>query len=215
MLRQRVLITALMGTTAATAGLLAVAAHTPADAQPAVVVLLENPWKLVTKETLPLAIAAVEKFSGGRVLEIRFRVRQGVPGFDAVVAKQGAFSHLRIDIPSNVVTAITEAEIPAWQANWTLKADARSLEKAKLHLVDGVLKAEQITGAPAVDAGIAAPLSGGNAVLAYNVEVIKDNRPERVVIDAVMGDQIANPDALVESWTPEKALHDSLKKASH
>jgi hypothetical protein len=187
---------------------------TAAHAQPAaVVVLVDNPWKLVAKGTLQAAVVAAEKFSGGRVLEIRFRTFHGAPGFDAVVAKAGAFSHVRIAIPSDVVTVIAETEVPEWMAAWTLKADARSLQQAKLHLVDAITKAETITDAPAVDAGVAAPLTGRSAVLAYNVEVIKRDRPERVAIDAQTGDAIANPEALLETWTPEKALYESLKKA--
>ncbi|MDB5466552.1 MAG: hypothetical protein JWQ46_1314 [Phenylobacterium sp.] len=205
---------ALLSTTAAAAVLLAGGHWTPVHAQPAVLVVVDNPWSMVTKETLPLAIAAAEKLGGGRVLEIRFRVRNGVPGFDAVVAQNGAFSHLRFDIPSNVTAVIAEAEVPAWMAGWVLKADAKSLQKAKLRLVDAVLKAEEMTDAPAVDAGIAAPLSGGNSVLAYNIEVIRGNRPERVVIDAVTGLRIADPQPLLEGWTPEQAIEDSLKKAA-
>jgi uncharacterized membrane protein YkoI len=179
-----------------------------------VVVVADSPWKLVTKESLPRAIRAFEAYGGGRVLEVRFGAHGNVPGYDAVVAKDGAFSHLSVDIPANVVTVIKEAEIPAWMASWVLKADAKSLDHAKLHLADGVAKAEDIADAPAVDAGIAAPLSGENAVLAYNVELIKNSGPARVVIDAVTGQPIANPDAIVDTWTPEKALYASLKKAA-
>ena len=200
-------------TTGTAVALLAVSHWTPIQAQPAAMVA-DNPWRLVTRQTLPRAIAAAETFSGGRVLEIRFGAHNGVPAFDAVIAKGQAFSHLRIAIPSNVTTVIAETDLPAWMADWVLKADARSLEKAKLHLVDGVLKAEDIAAAPAVDAGIAAPLTGSNAVLAYNVQVIKDNRPERVVIDAVTGLKIADPQPLLNTWTPEEALYQSLKKAA-
>jgi len=204
----------LLPTTAAVAALLIAGYATPVRAQAAVVVAVDSPWKLVTKATLPHAIAAFEAFGGGRVLEARFGAHGDVPGFDAVVAKDGAFSHLRVDIPANVVAVIAEAEVPAWMASWVLKADAKSLEKAKLHLVEAVVKAEEIAGAPAVDAGIAAPLSGGNNVLAYNVALIKHNQPERVVIDAVTGQTIANPDTLLETWTPETALSESLKKVA-
>jgi hypothetical protein len=197
---------------ATVAALLASGQWTPVHAQPAVVVAVDSPWKLITKESLPHAIVAFEAYAGGRVLEARYGAHGSVPGFDAVVAKEGAFSHLRVDIPANVVAVIAEAEVPAWMANWVLKADAKSLEKAKLHLADAVVKAEDIADAPAVDAGIAAPLSGENSVLAYNIQVIEDNEPKRLVIDAVTGLKIANPDALLETWTPEKALYESLKK---
>jgi hypothetical protein len=203
----------LLPATAAVASFLAAGYGTPVRAQAAAVVAVDSPWKLVTKATLPHAIAAFEAYSGGRVLEVRFGAHGDVPGFDAVIAKAGAFSHLRVDIPANVVAVIAEADVPAWMASWILKADAKSLEKAKLHLVEAVVKAETMKDTPAVDAGIAAPLSGENDVLAYNIELIKNNQPERVVIDAVTGLKIANPDSLLEDWAPEKALHESLKKA--
>jgi hypothetical protein len=204
------------------AGLLAVGQWTPVQAQPAAsasasdsaAAPADNPWKPVTAHTLPRAINAIEKFAGGQVLEIRYRVHRGVPGFDAVVAKNGAFDHLRVDIPSNSVSVITETELPAWMADWVLKADAKSLQKAKLPLSDAVLKAEGIAGEPAVDAGIAKPLTGGNDVLAYNIQFMGKDRPHRMAIDAVTGLQIADPNALLEAWDPEKALHESLKKAS-
>jgi hypothetical protein len=208
------MIRAFLLTTATAAGFVVAGHWMPVHAQSAVVVLVDNPWKLVNKQTLPLAIVAAEKFSGGRALEAGFRVRQSVPGFDAVTAKAAAFSRVRIDIPSNVAAAIAEADVPAWMANWVLKAYAKSLAKAKLSLGDAVVKAEEIADAPAVDAAIAKPLTADNAVLAYDVEVIKNNRPERVAIDAVTGEQIENPDPVLESWTPEKALYESLKKTT-
>jgi hypothetical protein len=203
---------ALLIATAAAAGQLATGSGSPAYAQP-VAAAVNNPWKLVDKQTLPLAIAAAEAFSGGRVLEIRFGVHHGVPGFDAVVAKAGAFGHVRIDLPSNRATTIAETEIPSWMADWLLKADARSLAKAKLRLSDAVRVAEKMANAPAVDAGVAKPLTGDNAVLAYDVEVIRGGRPQRVVIDAITGQKIADPQPLLQGWTPEQALYDSMRKA--
>lgn len=204
---------ALLIATAAAAGQLVTGSGSPSYAQPVAGAAVGNPWKMVDKQTLPLAIAAAEAFSGGRVLEIRFGVHHGVPGFDAVVAKAGAFGHVRIDLPANRATAIAETQIPAWMADWLLKADARSLAKAKLRLSDAVLVAEKMADAPAVDAGVAKPLTGGNAVLAYDVEAIRGGRPERVVIDAITGQKIADPQPLLQGWTPEQALYDSLHKA--
>ena len=47
-----------------------------------------------------------------------------------------------------------------------------------------IVKAEARDHAPAVDAGIAKPLSGTNAVLAYFVETIKGSKPQQSAIDA-------------------------------
>ncbi len=148
------------------------------------------------------------------MLEIRFGYRSGVVGYDAVVAKNAVISHVHISAaPPHKVVAVAETDRPAWMVSWILKADMRSIQRAKLSLTDAVAKAEQITGAPAVDAALAKPLTADNAVLAFNVEVIKNGKPQRIVIDAVTGDTIANPDPLLDTWSPEEALYHSLPKA--
>lgn len=193
------LIGALLLTTAAVGGLTIAGHAAPALAQEARLVRVAAP-KQVTNSSLTQAIAAAESASGGKVVEIRYRVAAGAPGFDAIAAKGGTFSHLRIATPSNKVTPVQKSDIP-WRGNWTLRADAKDLADAKLTLSDAVMKAEQITGGPASAAGVAAPLSGDNAVLAYNVKLYKDNDPRRVVIDAVTGAPIENPTAF-EDWAP-------------
>jgi uncharacterized membrane protein YkoI len=96
-------------------------------------------------------------------------------------------------------------------APWSLRADRKSILKAKVRLSDAVIQAEQIRHGVAVDAGLAQPLSGGNDVLAYNIEVVENGRPRRVVIDAQTGERIADPQPLLQGWTPEEALMQSLK----
>jgi len=193
------LIGALLLTTAAVGGVIAAGQGSPALAQPAELIRVAAP-KQVTNSSLTQAIAAAEQASGGKVVEIRYRLAGGAPGFDAISAKGGAFSHLRIAVPSNKVTPVKQGDIP-WRAGWTLKADAKDLADAKLSLSDAVVKAEQIVGGPASAAGVAAPLTGDNAVLAYNVKLYKANDPHRVVIDAVTGAPIENPTAF-EDWAP-------------
>jgi hypothetical protein len=197
-------------TTALATGLVLGGYGLPAQAQSAAA----SPGQLVNKQTLPLAIAAAEKFSGGKAMEIRFRVRQGVPGFDAVTARPGGFSRVRFEIPSSTVAAIGETDVPTWMSDWVLKADAKSLTKAKLSLAQAVVKAEDIAQAPAVDAGIAAPLTASNAVLGYNVQVFQGERPQRLVIDGMTGQPIQDPDQFMEAWSPEHALSASIKKDS-
>lgn len=200
MSRKARLIGALLFTVAPVGGLVAAGHWTPALAQQAAA-----SSKQVSTGALAQAIAAAEKSSGGRVVEIRYRNRAGVPGFDAVAAKGTTFSHLRIDIPSNKVTAISQSEIP-WRATWELKADAKSLTKAKVSLAQAVAKAEKLSGSPAVDAGVAAPLEVGSDIKGYNVEVMQDGAPQRVVIDSSSGERISNPGPFLEPWEPEKSL---------
>lgn len=195
------LIGALLMTTAVAAGGLIVAGHgTPAQAEQQAQLIRVAAPKQVTNATLTQAIAAAEKSSGGKVVEIRYRLDGGSPGFDAIAAKGGTFSHLRIAVPSNKVTPVNQGDIP-WRGTWTLRADAKDLAGAKLSLSDAVMRAERMTGGPAAAAGVAAPLTGDNAVLAYNVKLYKDNSPRRVVIDAVTGAPIENPTAF-EDWAP-------------
>lgn len=173
-----------------------------------------NPWAGLTDTGLTDAITKIERASGGKVLEIRFSNRNGVVGYDAVVAKGAVISSMTIAAaPAALAAVVAEADLPAWQASWKLRADARSVEKAKLSLPQAVAIAEKVAGAPAVAARLAKPLTGDNTVLAYNVEVLKGGKPERLAIDATTGAPIENPDALYDPWTPSKAFLESLKKA--
>jgi hypothetical protein len=47
-------------------------------------------------------------------------------------------------------------------------------------------------------------MSGSNAVPAYNVEIMKGQKRERIALDAITGAPIANPDQLYEEWSPVK-----------
>lgn len=200
MLHEARLIRRLFLATAAV-GSLAVAGYAaPALAEAAQLVRVAAP-KQVNNATLTQAIAAAEKSSGGKVVEIRYRPVGNAAGFDAVVAKGGDLGHVRVDVPSNKVSAVDEKDVP-WRQGWALKTDAKDLAKAKLSLSDAVVQAEKMTGGPAAAAGVAAPLTGDNAVLAYNVKLYKGDSPRRVVIDAVSGAPIANPSAF-EDWAPD------------
>jgi hypothetical protein len=173
----------------------------------------QNPWANVTDTGLTDAIAAIEETTGGKVLEIRFHNDPVAVDYDAVVGKGPVISHVHIAAaPEHKVAVIAETNVPVWMVNWVLRADMASIQKAKLSLTEAVRKAQQMTAAPAVDAGIAKPLTADNAVLAYNIEVVKNGKPQRVVIDAQTGDRIANPDALLDTWSPEEALYQSLRK---
>jgi uncharacterized membrane protein YkoI len=169
-----------------------------------------TPWAGVTYTSLADAVRAVEQATGGKVLEVRFDEHSGHATFEAVVDRQNTLVDMRIDARTDEVTEINIKEIPQWMLDWKLRADMRSIEKAKVPLADAIRMAEQISGAPAIDAGLAKPLSADNAVLAYNIEVVKNGKPDRVVIDAVTGQVIADPDELLDPWTPEKLVHKKI-----
>lgn len=170
-----------------------------------------DPWANQTNTSLTDAIAAVEDAIGGKILEIRFLKGIG-KGYEAVVAKKHELINVRENPLTKHVTVITVEETPAWMLDWKLRADIRSIEKAKVPLAEAVKTAEAIAHAPAIDAGLAKPLTPDNAVLAYNIEVAKNGKPERVVIDATTNSVIANPDGLLDPWTPEKLVEKTVQE---
>jgi uncharacterized membrane protein YkoI len=143
-----------------------------------------------------------EKSTGGRVLEVRLADTTGGPVFEAAVAKGNAVQYLRIESPSQDVTEIAVTSLPQWLLNYHMEAYMRSAAKAKVALGAAIRKAESSDHAPAVDAGIAKPLSGINAVLAYFVETLKGSKRQELAVDATTGSLIANPDSLFEPRTP-------------
>lgn len=113
---------------------------------------------------------------------------------------------MAVDPVNEAVTKIAVKKLPAWMLNWKMTEYVRSLEKANVSLSKAVAKAEALSGAHAIGAGLAKPLSGTNQVLAYNVELLRSGKRERVAIDATSGAKIANPEALYEPWTPVRLV---------
>ncbi len=189
--------------------LLAAASLQMAAAQPAG----DNRWAAVNGDSLSAAIHNIEA-QGGRVLEIRFhQSADGGPHYDAVVAHGDQISRVTAGLrPEDQVVTFSEQVMPTWMSGFALKADQRSLRQAKIPLASAVAMADQMLGGSAVDAGIAKPLGGDNSVLAYNIEVIKNGVPIRVAIDAVTGQQIADPDTVLGAWTPERSFRNAFNQ---
>jgi hypothetical protein len=137
-------------------------------------------------------------------LEIRLSDEPGEISFDAVIAKGEDLLDMHIASVNDTVTSIDIAQLPEWMVGRKLTEYMRSIYKAKLPLADAIGMAERKAKEPAVGAGLAKPLSGSNAVLAYNVEVMKGQKRERIALDAITGAPIANPDQLYEEWSPVK-----------
>jgi len=96
------------------------------------------------------------------------------------------------------------SELAPWMVSYPLEAYMRSVDKAKVPLDKAITQAEKRADAPAVAAGVAKPLSGGNTVLAWFVETDKGKKHELLAIDAEYGAAISNPEALYERRTPVK-----------
>src|ERR1700689_2816717 len=107
---------------------------------------------------------------------------------------------------SDTVTSMEIGQLPEWMVGRELPASMKSARQPPLPRVDSLTLAERVANKPPIGAGFAAPLSGTNAVLAYNVEVMKAGKRDRIGIDAVTGAPIANPDELYVAWTPVKLV---------
>ncbi|MDB6083021.1 MAG: hypothetical protein JWN43_902 [Gammaproteobacteria bacterium] len=162
----------------------------------------------ITDSSLPDAISALEKSTGGKVLEIRFVDETGHERFESAVAKPSEVIYMAVNAVTEDVTQISIKELPTWVLNWKLTAYVKSIQKAKVPLTKAVTDAEATARAPAIGAGLAKPLSGANEVLAYDVELLTKGKHQRIAIDATTGAKIANPDELYEPWTPVKLLRD-------
>jgi uncharacterized membrane protein YkoI len=140
--------------------------------------------------------------TGGKVLEIRLSDTAGAPGFEAALLKNAGVIYMRIASPDEHVTEIDVKNLPPWLLNYHLEAYARSAVRAQVPIQEAIAKAEKRNDAPAIDAGIAKPLSGGNAVLAYFVETLNGSRRDDLAVDATTGVFIENPQSLFETHTP-------------
>jgi uncharacterized membrane protein YkoI len=158
----------------------------------------------VPPRALANATMALEQQTGGKVLEIRLADEKGAPNFEAAVKQNDAIVYMRIATPSNDVTEINISELPQWMTDYKLTAYMRSIDKAKVPLPDAIVQAEEHSAAPAIGAGLARPLDGTNAVLAYYVETIKGDKRVLSAIDAQTGAFISDPKSLYEPHTPVK-----------
>jgi uncharacterized membrane protein YkoI len=152
--------------------------------------------------TLAHAAEVFQEDTGGKVLEIRLADTAGAPGFEAALLKNGGVLYMRIASPDAHVTKIDVKNLPPWLLNYHLEAYSRSAVKAEVPIQVAIAKAEKRNDAPAIDAGIAKPLSGDNAVLAYFVETLNGSRREDLAVDATTGAFVENPESLFETHTP-------------
>jgi len=165
--------------------------------------LLEHPEPLSAmgnldpaSASLPTAIATIEAKTGGKVMDIRFVDAGGAPVYEAVVVTPGNVSLARLDVGTGVVSGFDHGQVSDQSYDWEHQRDLRSFAKATTPLSTAVATVEQIAGAPAVNAGLAAPLTPDNDVLAYNIEIVKYGRVHRVAVDATTDQVIADPSAL-------------------
>jgi uncharacterized membrane protein YkoI len=163
-----------------------------------------QPQPVVPMDALAHAAATLESSTGGKTLEIRLADEKGDPAFEAALAKDDAVVYMRIASVGDNVTEIQVKDLPPWLLDYHMEAYLRSVNEAKIPITVAIAKAQARAGAPAIGAGIAKPLSGTNAVLAYYVETIQGTRRKTLAVDAKSGNFISNPDSLFEPYTPVK-----------
>ena len=142
------------------------------------------------------AAAQIEGRTGGRVMEVRFHDETGHPAYIAVIAKSGAIDAVRMDGVSGQITRMANTRVPDWALSWERRADVHSARQATVPLSSAIVTAENAARGPAIEAGLAKPLTANNQVLAYNVEVVMRGRPELIAVDANTNEVIANPNSL-------------------
>lgn len=189
-----------------------IAAKTVAHFMTALVVLAASTARAEDlQDVLPVGALAhateeLERATSGQVLEIRLVDEKGNPAFEAAIARDDAVVYMRVVPVTDIITEISVSELPPWLLNYKMQAYMRSIERAKVPLVDAIVQVEKRARAPAIGAGIAKPLGGSNAVLAYYIETVKGRKRELLAVDAKTGAMIANPEAVYERWTPVKLL---------
>jgi uncharacterized membrane protein YkoI len=150
----------------------------------------------LTSVSLPRAIGVVEAKTGGKVMDIVVASHDGKPYYDAVVVKQGKVGTVQVSGKAGTVATLPDDQFTVGNLNWHDRADVSSFTKATVPLAAAIKNLEQQGSATAINAGLAKPLSPGNSVLAYNIEIVSNGQARRVAVDANTGEVIADPGAL-------------------
>jgi len=169
-------------------------------------------WE-VKPGALAHALHVIEASTGGKVLEIRL-LRENEVGFAAVVAMGPELVHVRVSALNDNVTRVSVSDTPQWMLDARLKAEMHDIAETRIGPEEAIRSAEQSAQGAAVDAAIARPITPRNQLLAYNVEVLRDGRAERVAVDARTGELISNPDAVLEPWTPDRLASQTESSAT-
>ena len=150
------------------------------------------------RDTLVDTIQATERSTGGRVLDIRFSDANGMPGYHAVVIKDGQVEFVRVEEVSKKVIGLDASSRPVWMLSWRDEADVHYAKQATVSLANAIRAAEQSqNGAPAAAAGIARSASNQESkVHAYTVLVVVGGEVHSVSIDSSNGEVIADPSTL-------------------
>jgi uncharacterized membrane protein YkoI len=150
------------------------------------------------QQTLTSAIQKVQQTMGGKVVEIRFSVSDGAPGYHTVVAKGGQVQLAFLDHSSKKVVTVNTH--PDWALKWQQRTDVQLAESARISLSQAITAAQMSKSAPAIAAGIARSASNPTSdIHAYNVLLDDGGSVKRVAVDSSTGEIIEDP-ASLEAW---------------
>jgi hypothetical protein len=151
-------------------------------------------------QSLIQALRAFHAGSDARVVEIRFSDRNGDPGYNAVLQKNGRVDFVHVDETGKSVE-LDSASLPAWMLKRNSRIDLKFDRKATVPLAQAISTAEAAhDGAPAIAAGIARSASNPDSdVHAYNVLLDERGTIQRVAVDSMTGQVISDPQALT-AW---------------
>jgi hypothetical protein len=151
-----------------------------------------------TPQTLVRMIRDIRQTEGGRILEIRYTDKDGIPGFRAAIARNGQVDFIRVGAQGGDAVELSQVDVPDWMLRWKARADIRMDGRAHVSLAQAVQTAEEASGgAPAIAAGIAPSASNPESdVQAYNVLVLHNGVVSRFAIDDRSGQIIADPRVL-------------------
>ena len=121
-----------------------------------------------------------------------------MPGYHAVVIKDGQVEFVRVEEVSKKVIGLDASSRPVWMLSWRDEADVHYAKQATVSLANAIRAAEQSqNGAPAAAAGIARSASNQESkVHAYTVLVVVGGEVHSVSIDSSNGEVIADPSTL-------------------
>ena len=136
--------------------------------------------------SLDSAIAAVERSTGGRVVEIHFEGGNGAAYYDATVARDGAVNHAFFTLNTKQIAVVSESGRPVRSFDYSEKAGAELVVRtSNVNLGSAVRSAEEASHGVAIAARTTRSHDG--YMVAHDVETLKGDMVRPVLVDAKTG----------------------------
>ena len=136
--------------------------------------------------SLDSAIAAVERSTGGRVLEIHFEGGNGAGYYNATVARDGTVNHALFTLGTKQIAMVGDSGTPVRSFDYSEKAGAELIVRtSRVGLGSAVRSAEEASHGVAVAARTTRSQDG--YMVAHDIETVKGDMVRPVLIDAKTG----------------------------